>query len=79
MIEQFNRLLQKFGHKMQIIHWGEYSVEFEIRNFGVFMFRRHGGVFEVRKGDCLFTPNARWIQAISEGKVRNDAGEMVTK
>lgn len=78
MIEQFNRLLQKFGHKMQIIHWGEYSVEFEIRNFGVFLIDP-GGVFEVCKGRLFCTPNARWIQAISLGKVRNDAGEMVTK
>ncbi|MBL8868662.1 MAG: hypothetical protein JNK90_02660 [Planctomycetaceae bacterium] len=78
MIEQFNRLLQKFGHKMQIISWGEYSVEFEIRNFGVFMLH-YESVIEVRKGDRLFTPNSRWIKAISEGKVRNDAGEMVTK
>lgn len=79
MIEQFNRLLQKFGHKMQIIRWSEHSVEFEIRNFGVFWLYSTGSVHEVREGNRFYTPNSYWLQAISEGKVRNDAGEMVTK
>ncbi len=77
MVENFNRILQAFGaNRIKLLEVYDRIIKFKIDNFGVFMIGPGGAVSEWVDG-FEKTARSRWIEAIGEGKTRNDAGEMV--
>lgn len=84
MIEQFNRILRAFGaNRVRIEDVNGGYIIFELVGLSAFRLNQDGKILErieqARYGGWEITDRSRWLQAISEGKVRNDAGEMVTK
>lgn len=79
MIEQFNRILKAFGsNRIELWEVDDSYIQFRIVGWGVFCVWEDDVLYEWIDSDYQVTENSRWLHAISQGKVRNDAGEMVT-
>ena len=77
MIEQFNRIVQKFGgNRVRLMLAHQHQAVFEIVGWGVFAIMPNGAIVE-RTGLNVFVPtaNSMWLGSVSLGRKRNDAGE----
>jgi hypothetical protein len=77
MIEACNRILQAFGANQILLTEidGSY-VFFKLGVLGHFVIYGSGTVEEWVNDDYQSTTRSKWLQAIGEGKTRNDAGEV---
>lgn len=77
MIEQFNKILQKFGwHRLRLEHVQSDRVLFSINRTGEFIIYENRYLAEVVGSECKTTAKSKWLQAVSLGMTRNDAGEV---
>lgn len=78
MIEQFNRILQKFGgHRVRIKNIAIYHITFELLPFGIFRVNCDGDFIEITTDNWhVITAKSEWLKTVSLGMVRNDAGEL---
>jgi hypothetical protein len=76
MVEQFNRILQAFGsNRVRLISLQHLT--FEIVGWGVFAILPNTSIVErMKDGGFLPTANSMWLQSVSLGRKRNDAGEV---
>ncbi len=82
LCEAFNRINSKFGaNRVKLTGCRFGPLSFNIEGLGSFsMHERHGGVHvHERINGALneFSPRTRWLEAIANGKVRDEAGNMV--
>jgi hypothetical protein len=78
MIEQFNRILQAFGSNRVRLISQEY-LSFEILGWGTFAILSNGSIVERCEEKYSPTANSMWLQSVSLGNLRNDAGEPVMR
>jgi hypothetical protein len=75
MLEQFNRLLQGFGaNRVRITEVDEGYIQFSIIGWGDFCIWRNGELLEWDGLDYQANTRSVWLQDVSKGKKRNDAG-----
>ncbi len=79
LCEAFNRINSKFGaNRVKLI--GLFGLmRFEISGFGTFvMTERHGGIRVTESNEVFsLSHNSMWLEAIANGKSRDEAGNMV--
>ena len=74
-VEVLNKLQERFG-RLHIVAIGD-SIRFMMACHE-YSISSGGFVLEVVQGECITTPHSRWLHGIGHGKVRNDAGELVS-
>jgi hypothetical protein len=78
MINQLNTIIRQFGGNRFRLHVvTPVSVRFSIGMWGTFEIYDNGEVFELLGRILAKTPNSKWLEGVSRGKVRNDDGVLV--
>jgi len=79
MVEQFNRILQVFGsNRVRLECVSSAYIAFAIKGWADFQIDKTGVIWELAKYRGCYEPTARsqWLEALIQGKQRNDAGEV---
>lgn len=89
LCEAFNRINQKFGaNRVKVLYFDTYSVRIQISGWGMFNIHLTDSS-ECEVNECFWpvgqprrikvcrTPNSEWLTAIANGKIRDEAGNMV--
>jgi hypothetical protein len=75
VIEQFNRILQGFGgNRVRVLEIHQISILFELIGWSTFCIWSTGEIHEWDGEDYQATTRSVWLQDVSKGKTRNDAG-----
>jgi hypothetical protein len=75
VIEQFNRILQGFGgNRVRVTGWGNLGISFDLVGWSSFRLWRNGEVHEWDGETYQATTRSVWLEDVSKGKTRNDAG-----
>jgi len=74
VIERFNRLLVCFG-RLEVLDIGFHDITFR-QGFRRYLLTKHA-VVEKFDNECVWvTEHSRWINAIADGGVRDESGEI---
>jgi hypothetical protein len=89
LCEAFNRINSKFGaNRVKVLYLDSFSIRLQIAGWG--MFNIHlTETLDCEVNECFWpvgqprqikvyrTPNSQWLTAIANGKVRDEAGNMI--
>ena len=74
MIEQFNRILQFYGNRVRVESFVSWCVSFELIGWSKFRIWQSGEIHEWDGENWQTTRRSVWLEDVSKGKTRNDAG-----